>query len=581
VNRKQWVATVVTIAMAMVLGMGTAEAIDQTWNGSPDMNWLEPDLTSWSGATYQNGDNVTFTAAGAGTVNLQAGTVSPANITINATANYIFTNGTVSAGGTLTKDASANNSGYTTRFLTSLSAGTVDCKYDNLSLTTLSDSADPIQLSGGTFMLDSAATADIVLNQRPLVLNASTVNLYDNNDGQGVFFNGPVQMNGTGNMTINMYEGERPSYAGTYAGASRIAGNIGDRSGGVTTVASYNDGYWELTGNNTYSGQTYFNSTGGITFRGRAAFPANTTIRGTSQGDATWCKFLMDDAGTINLGNEVDISSLGNESAAFGVYVGSDSGTESGKTIVMGKIDFNNGANSRSCLTLYSAGANGYRVQVGDVDLDVNRATSQIMGQQGFRGNTAPMTIAGTVKQVNGNSGNTTANELYLGGTMDAATNIVSGLITDPDDYPTNVLAQPLKVTINCSDTYSGTQDSTWAFENTNTYSGGTTINRGTLHANGEHALGSGTVTVSSASAMLVINANNATDIAATLNLPGTSATNLFMIADYCAVAVLTIGGTPQPTGVYKASENAWLGGSGSLYVGVETPEVGAVLSIR
>ena len=547
----------------MVLGLATVQAADLTWDGT-DMNWTEPDADSFGAPTYDTGDNVTFTATGAGTVDLQSGTTTPSNITINSTANYIFDNGTVTATGTLTKEGGGN--GLTTRFLTSLSAGTVNCKLDNLSVATLSDSADPIQLSGGTFMFDSAATADLVLTQRPLVLGNANVYFHDNNDGKGMLLDGPLSYSGTGNLNIYLNEGEKPSYAGTYEGASRISANIGDRSGGVTSVRPLNDGYWELTGTNTYTGQTYYNSTGGLTFRGRDAFPSGTTIRGTSQGEGCWAKFLMDDAGTINLGNEIDISTLGNETGAFGVYVGSDSGTESGKTIVMGKIDFNNGASATSCMTLWSGGANGYRLQVGDVDLDVTRATTQVMGQQGFRGNTAPMTIAGTVKQVSGNSGNTTANELYLGGTMDSSTNIVSGLIKNPDDYPANPLAQPLKVTINCSDTYAGTQDSTWELSNTNTYSGGTTINRGKLHASATNALGVGDVTITHTSADLIINSEGAMASTATLTLLNNTTETLTLNTDL-TVGALFLGTTPQANGEYTSSE-AWLGGSGTLTVG-------------
>jgi len=106
-------------------------------------------------------------------------------------------------------------------------------------------------------------------------------------------------------------------------------------------------------------------------------------------------------------------------------------------------------------------------------------------GSQRLRGNTAPVDITGTVKQVNGNSGlRPNSNNLFLGGTNTG--NVVSGAIADADDYTnsTNPNAAPLNV-------YKG-DSGTWTLSGVNTYTGDTTITGGILEIGGTGQLGAG-----------------------------------------------------------------------------------------
>lgn len=65
----------------------------RTWTGIGDMNWTEPDSTSWDGI-YNGGDDVLFTGAGTGTIQV-VGTVTPGHLSFTHTAGntYQFTNG--------------------------------------------------------------------------------------------------------------------------------------------------------------------------------------------------------------------------------------------------------------------------------------------------------------------------------------------------------------------------------------------------------------------------------------------------------------------------------------------------------
>lgn len=63
----------------------------RTWTGLGDMEWSQPDSTSWDG-TYERGDNVVWSGTGLGTIQI-SGTVNPNNLLFtHTTGSYIFTN---------------------------------------------------------------------------------------------------------------------------------------------------------------------------------------------------------------------------------------------------------------------------------------------------------------------------------------------------------------------------------------------------------------------------------------------------------------------------------------------------------
>jgi len=72
------------------------------WDGSTDTDWTNPDSTSWSGSTYEDGDDVSFLTAGAGPVNVSA-TVSPNSMLVDSASDYSFSGSDVSGATGLTK----------------------------------------------------------------------------------------------------------------------------------------------------------------------------------------------------------------------------------------------------------------------------------------------------------------------------------------------------------------------------------------------------------------------------------------------------------------------------------------------
>jgi fibronectin-binding autotransporter adhesin len=140
------------------------------------------------------------------------------------------------------------------------------------------------------------------------------------------------------------------------------------------------------------------------------------------------------------------------------------------------------------------------------------------------------------VKQIDGNSGNTTANKLYLGGTMSG--NRVSGVIANPDDYPGNGNAQALNVVKG--------ESGDWALSGANTYSGTTTVNAGLLRVNGSVA--NSAVTVTSASGVDGYLGGTGTVGAVTLNSTGG-----IDLKD-AAVGTMTLGGILDINGAAGAN---------------------------
>ena len=98
------------LILAGMLGTSiTSQAATVVWDGSGgDTDWsAAPDTTSWSGGTYNNGDDAEFNGAGS-TVNI-TGIVTPGSITVaDGGTNYSFTDGTGEIQGTggLTKTGS-------------------------------------------------------------------------------------------------------------------------------------------------------------------------------------------------------------------------------------------------------------------------------------------------------------------------------------------------------------------------------------------------------------------------------------------------------------------------------------------
>jgi len=443
-----------------------------------------------------------------------------------------------------------------------LGKGTDSSEFTSLfEFNSLADSTNPITINYSAFngyftcRYGSGATNDLVINQRPLELAVDNYRLINNNSTYHMYLNGPVRMSNTGGATLRF---------GSSAGPITVGGAVTNEGAKVIAVYKEASGTAYLAGTNDYSGNTTIAS-GTLGIKGSDAASPNTKFY---MQRSTSLSLMMDDAGTVNLGNEVELNAIDTSSSITTFYtitVGNNGGATTGSTIALGLVDFHGGGGNYSSARIIKAeGNDGYGLQFGNVDMNVNGAHTGLNQSQGFVAFSAPITITGTVKQLDGNSGNTTANYLYLGGSN--ASNLISGLVKDPDDYPGNALAQPLIVRVN-GGTYWGTDTSEWTFSNTNTYSGGTLINNGALYANTNSALGSGDVEVTGTSGDLVINSEDAMGATATLTLPNNTTETLTMNTNL-SVGALTLGAAPQANGDYTTSSGTWITGPGTLTVG-------------
>jgi autotransporter-associated beta strand protein len=97
------------------------------WDGSTDSDWTNPDSDSWSGETYDDGDDVSFLTAGAGSVTI-SGTVAPASVLVSSTGDYTFSGDAISGTSVLTKSGTSVltlNSANTYTGVTTIDGGTL------------------------------------------------------------------------------------------------------------------------------------------------------------------------------------------------------------------------------------------------------------------------------------------------------------------------------------------------------------------------------------------------------------------------------------------------------------------------
>lgn len=439
-------------------------------------------------------------------------------------------------------------------------------------------------------LLTALATVLIVL--RVTMVQAATVvwngvdpvwEQPDTNSWSATYNSGDtVQFAGAGAGTITVDSGgvtpAQMIFTGTAVNYTFEGGTIG---GAANKLTAFNNGTITLGNTNTYGGITAVYNNTKVVFRGNESVPSGTLFQMLSDGEhrfnSQMISFLMDDAGTVNLGNEVEMTGAGSYEYGTAVYtinVDNNGGATTGSTIALGKMDFTNtGGNQNTARLLRSTGGNGYRLQFGDVDLNWffnGTMDGKYTGPQGFYSDTAPITIAGTVKQINGTTAATdAANGVFLGGTGTTTTNYVTGTIKDADDYvnASNPYAKPLFVRLGGSASENvPVSDAVWVLSSSNSYSGGTEVRNGTLIADAANALGYGDVTIALTTGKLILNAADATGASAIMRLPSASTPYLTLNADN-SVARLQVAGTEYAPGEYTSSES-FLAGSGTLTVG-------------
>jgi uncharacterized repeat protein (TIGR02543 family) len=350
---------------------------------------------------------------------------------------------------------------------------------------------------GGSFRWTGTG-GDKTFAHRQFILGGTTqAGLIQNfsSDGSRLIINRDLGISGVGNKLLNL--------AGTSTGTNNFAGNIADGPGSVISLAKSQTGSWALSGTNTYSGTTTMNAgSGTLIFQGRDAFSTNSPrITLTQNSSSTSAlRLLFDGSGTINLPTELTINHqnavlgitvfVGNNSVANG---GNGAGAGADATIAFGKLTFTNLNNSQGLVGIAGVnGANGYRLQLNNVDLPAFSFTSLATWTARLTASTAPITLAGTIQQVAGTTGFATQPVLSFAGDMTG--NFVTGSIRDAVDYPDNTSTRALNIT--------KLNSGTWTFSGTNSYSGTTTVSAGKLFIDGDSSAATNDISVAASATL-------------------------------------------------------------------------------
>ena len=268
-----------------------------TWQGNGGNNYwdigVSPDWTNSSGTatTFANADAVIFNNTSPNlTVNLRAA-VEPGSVTVNASGNYTFQDGSGTGAGKISGSAGIAKSG----------SGT-------LTLLTINNNSGGILINSGAIQVgNGSATGDIgsgnVTNNGALIFEQTD----DRSVAGQISGNGSLAQNGAATLTLaanNSYSGGTTIGSGTLqVGDGDGAGTLGtapvtdnsslviDRSGaayslnngisGSGTLTFAGPGTTILGGVNTYQGNTYI-SNGVVALGGANAIPNVNTVPGAS-----------------------------------------------------------------------------------------------------------------------------------------------------------------------------------------------------------------------------------------------------------------------------------------------------------
>lgn len=442
----------------------SARGADVTWTGTTNMTWIQPDTTSWS-ATYNSGDNVTFTSAGAGTVTV-SGTVNPGNFSLTSGTTYAFTGGgTLSANGTSFQVGPPGTAVNVTASMSALS----NLVYNN-SAGTFRAGLFP------TFNLTSPQTTTLTLAANNTI-TAANFFVGDQQGGTAANVSTSLLRLGVSNVinvnNINVGYSGRSTATLDFAGASSSVTFRG--ADGSSAV-----GLW-LVGNVVTNGQTAY--TANVNF-------SNGTI------DALVTELTI---GCADIGGQT--SRQGNETATFTM----GNGTMTVTDLNIGRISNVGGlgtlaGNLAANGTFTLNNATGV-LKAGTINLTTNTITA----------NTNTRTVNGTFNLTNGTLEATTIQKGAQTGTATAtaAFNFTAGTLRNAVGSNLNINNVPINLTgsgtrfieattgrsvivgstgaviSGSGQGFTKTGDGTLILQATNTYSGATNVNAGTLIVNG------------------------------------------------------------------------------------------------
>lgn len=487
------------------------------WSGSVSTSWDNAKTFNWSGSginqLFLANDSVVFNDASVLKSVVIGETVIPSTLTVDATSNYVFSgSGSISGATGLTKTGTgkltlSNANNYTGK--TIVNGGTLEmATMTNGGVASpmgaASNSPTNIVLNGGKLSYTgTGSTIDrgftIGANDATVTIGTSTATLSTTGKITGT---GGLIKEGTGRLSL----GGASDYTGgttIKAGSIALTTDLANTSGlGTADTITLQGGSLIMFDSNTTDNTSNWNlkiPTGSI---GTLYTDGLSTINGTITGGGTF-NYYTNYSGNILMSN----------ASKYTGYINVTTDADGGYFAIYNANGFPGARLNLSALVtmMYRVTAN-VTVPVGDL---IGAATSTLGA-----GGTGACTITWEV-------GNRNANSTF------------SGLITNAQYTGTGAVAAIRKV---------GT--GIWTLTNANTYTGGTTINVGTIMVNNTtgSGLGTGAVTL-----------NSGATLAGTGTITG-------------AVTVNT-GGILSPgngTGTLTVSNNVTVGAGGILAVDID-----------
>ena len=389
------------IVLAGLLAIGEAShAATVTWDGSSDMNWTEPDSTSWGADTYAAGDTAQFFDTGAGTVNVAG--VAPGGILVDSTANYVFSGGAIGGAGALTKDGS----------------GTLTLSGANTYSGDTAVNAGTLQLGSAT-ALGTTTGSTTIASGAVLDLNGQTV-------GSEVL---SLSGTGAGNGALTNSSATAASIAGNVNTSGSGSYSVGG-TGNITLTGNVRGSLTKVDSNTLILAGTIDNGGLGVTLNAGTLLLAKTSSSGVHAiGGSTL---------TIDNGTLAQITGTGGDQ----IYFGGDVQLTNGTLDLNGNSEgFDRLSGSATGTIVNNATGTAVKLTVGE---DNSSSTfAGVIADSTSGTGTVALTKDGsgtlTLSGVNIYSGNTTVNAggtLQLGsatalGTTAGSTTVASGAVLD------------------------------------------------------------------------------------------------------------------------------------------------------
>jgi autotransporter-associated beta strand protein len=479
--------------------------------------------TSFSGTGSLNLENIGGTASFTGAISVPNLSIANSvnNVSLTGSGGTISNLVTFHNPGTLTLGASGNTQTY--------SAGIAATAPSSISTagtlifggnTTLGDLNSSINLSAAT-TLSASSGATVTVNGE---VQSTNTNLTITGSGNSLISSvialgtGSLTKNGAGDLTLsgaNTYTGGTTVSAGTlYLGASDVLANSGGLTvnGGTFALGSYSDTVGSVTIGN--SGGSISGSTGVLTGSAYTFNNSNTvTISAILAGAAN-----LEQAGsgtTILTGSNLYSGSTTLTAGSLSISTDNQLGAAPSSPTT-GSIIFNGGTLSSSATFTLNANRGIAMAGNGVIDIDSDKTLTYngiIAGSGDFTKNGSGTLVLGGNSTLTGTTRNSS-------GTLQIGNGGVSGSLGSGAVINSAILAYSRSDDVVLSGDLSGTGSiaqsgsGTLYLTGTNTYSGNTYINSGTLslgNGGSTGSFGSGAITNNG---ILVINRNNSISIA-------------------------------------------------------------------